>query len=382
MAAASKNAPLVSCMRPCAPHQHAATQLTTTTTRSQWSMFVIDGSKGSHRQWKGQSMATVAMVVFVEGGPRQRRQRWDGGTMMQWHCQQWCLRPMVAVAMVVVVVNCAAAVGAAATIPSSALTLAAKTPSLPLLWTATSIEDDCYPCQQWPPSPLPHSQWWTAVVVLVSGNSSGEGRAVGSWLQRCVMSEGMCFKGCISRCAVKSSSVWKATHPFTTGLPPGVMLNGIFYYTSSLWTFTFIDHVLSHNQIYGEGGSILMSWCCRELLILMMMHVVMLVYCRVGVLSCWCIVVLVYCHVGVLSCWCILMLVYCCICVLSCLCIAVLVYCCVGVLLCWFIVMLVYCCVGVLSYWCIVVMVYCCVGVFHSRNRNEAKWGDAGLHLI
>ncbi len=101
-------------------------------------------------------------------------------------------------------------------------------------------------------------------------------------LQRCVISEGMCFKGCISGYAVKSSSVWEATHPFTTRLPPGVMLNGIFYYTSSCthsavgsWlprvmsghrcivfimacTVTLIDHVLSHNQIYGEGGSILM----------------------------------------------------------------------------------------------------------------------------
>ncbi len=61
---------------------------------------------------------------------------------------------------------------------------------------------------------------------------------VGSWLQRCVMSEGMCFKGCISGCAVKSSGVWEATHPFTT-LPPGVMLNGVFYSTSS-WTHSAV----------------------------------------------------------------------------------------------------------------------------------------------
>jgi hypothetical protein len=57
--------------------------------------------------------------------------------------------------------------------------------------------------------------------------------AVGSWLQRCDMSEGMYFKGCISGCAVKSSGVWEVTHPFTTELPPGVTLNGVFYYTSS-----------------------------------------------------------------------------------------------------------------------------------------------------
>jgi hypothetical protein len=36
----------------------------------------------------------------------------------------------------------------------------------------------------------------------------------------------------------------------------------------------------------------------------------MLVYCRVGVLSCWCIVGLVYCRIGILSCWCIVVLVY------------------------------------------------------------------------
>jgi hypothetical protein len=58
--------------------------------------------------------------------------------------------------------------------------------------------------------------------------------AVGSWLQSCVISQGMCFKGwCISGCAVKSSGVWEATPSFASGLPPGVTLNGIFYYTSS-----------------------------------------------------------------------------------------------------------------------------------------------------
>ncbi len=64
--------------------------------------------------------------------------------------------------------------------------------------------------------------------------------AVGSWLQRCVMSEGMCFKGCFSGCAVKSSGVWEATLPFTPGLPPGVTLNGVFYYTSSCMRVRFM----------------------------------------------------------------------------------------------------------------------------------------------
>jgi hypothetical protein len=38
----------------------------------------------------------------------------------------------------------------------------------------------------------------------------------------------MCFKGCISRSAVKSSVVLEATHPITSRLPPGVMLNDVY----------------------------------------------------------------------------------------------------------------------------------------------------------
>ncbi len=99
---------------------------------------------------------------------------------------------------------------------------------------------------------------------------------VGYLLPRIVVDEVVCFKGCISRCAVKSSGVWEVTHPFTSGLPLGVTLNGIFYNTSSCmhqtvfswlprvmsrhrcievymaWTVVFIVDVLSHNQIYGE----------------------------------------------------------------------------------------------------------------------------------
>ncbi len=85
-----------------------------------------------------------------------------------------------------------------------------------------------------------------------------------------------CFKGCISRCAVKSSGVWEGTHPFTSRLPPGVTPNGIsitrhparigqFVFgcrelwvgigvlkSRLAWTVMFIVDVLSHNQIYGE----------------------------------------------------------------------------------------------------------------------------------
>jgi hypothetical protein len=61
--------------------------------------------------------------------------------------------------MVVVVDNCAAAVGATATIPLLAFTVLSKTPSPPPPSTAASIEDDCYCCHQQPPLPLPHSHW-------------------------------------------------------------------------------------------------------------------------------------------------------------------------------------------------------------------------------
>ncbi len=48
--------------------------------------------------------------------------------------------------MAVIVVNCAAAVDAAATILSMTLTAAAKMPSPPLPLTTTSINNDCYHC--------------------------------------------------------------------------------------------------------------------------------------------------------------------------------------------------------------------------------------------
>ncbi len=59
---------------------------------------------------------------------------------------QWPLRPMVAAAMAVIVVNCAGAVDAATTIPSMASTAVAKTPSppLPLTMTAFAVIDYCH----------------------------------------------------------------------------------------------------------------------------------------------------------------------------------------------------------------------------------------------
>ncbi len=63
--------------------------------------------------------------------------------MMQWHPRQWHLWLMVAEVMEVVVVNCAAAVDAATTIPSLALMALAKMPLLLPPSTATSIDNDC-----------------------------------------------------------------------------------------------------------------------------------------------------------------------------------------------------------------------------------------------
>jgi hypothetical protein len=89
-------------------------------------------------------MATMVMVVFVNGGHCQQRRWWDGGAMMQWNWRQWVLWPMVAVAMAAVVLNCPAVVDAAATIPSLALTAATKMP-LPLPPSTTaSFGISCY----------------------------------------------------------------------------------------------------------------------------------------------------------------------------------------------------------------------------------------------
>jgi hypothetical protein len=46
---------------------------------------------------------------------------------------------------------------------------------------------------------------------------------------RIYMGEKWCFKGCISRKAVKSSNIVEATHQFISGLPPGDTLNGVIH---------------------------------------------------------------------------------------------------------------------------------------------------------
>jgi hypothetical protein len=68
--------------------------------------------------------------------------------MTQWHPRQWHLWPMVLAATAVLVINCAVVVDAAATIPSSALLAAAKTPSPLPPSNAASIDNDCYCCHQ------------------------------------------------------------------------------------------------------------------------------------------------------------------------------------------------------------------------------------------
>jgi hypothetical protein len=64
---------------------------------------------------------------------------------------------MVVAAMAVIVLNCPAAVDAAAVIPSLVSTAAAKTPSPLPPSAATSIGNDCYCSRQRSPSLLLHS---------------------------------------------------------------------------------------------------------------------------------------------------------------------------------------------------------------------------------
>jgi hypothetical protein len=73
--------------------------------------------------------------------------------------------------MAVVVIDCAATVDAAATIPSLALMVAAKMPLLPLPSTAASINNDCYCCCQLPPLPPSTSAIAAAIQLMV--NSGG-----------------------------------------------------------------------------------------------------------------------------------------------------------------------------------------------------------------
>jgi len=58
-------------------------------------------------------------------------------------------------------------------------------------------------------------------------------------------SAGMCFEGCISRCAVKSSGVWEATQTFTPRLPPRGTLNGAFHNTSCTRCMSFVIVIVS-----------------------------------------------------------------------------------------------------------------------------------------
>ncbi len=62
--------------------------------------------------------------------------------------------------------------------------------------------------------------------------SSCKDPPVGFWLPSSVMSIVVCFKGRIYRWMLKSPGVWDATYPFTLRLPPGVTFNGVFCYFS------------------------------------------------------------------------------------------------------------------------------------------------------
>ena len=78
--------------------------------------------------------------------------------------------------MAAVVIDCAAAVDATATILSSLLTAAAKTPSLLLPLTVAAVNDDCYCHRQ---RQITTGFWqlssWTVAVAMaiVDGGDSG-----------------------------------------------------------------------------------------------------------------------------------------------------------------------------------------------------------------
>jgi hypothetical protein len=60
-----------------------------------------------------------------------------------------------------------------------------------------------------------------------------------------------CFKGCISRWAVKSSSVWEATHPFTSGLPPGGTLRHLLQHFLCVPHWFWLQTVISESRCIG-----------------------------------------------------------------------------------------------------------------------------------
>ncbi len=62
-----------------------------------------------------------------------------------------------------------------------------------------------------------------------------------------------CLKGCISRCAVKSSGIWEATLAFTSGLPPRGLLNGI--------TAVLLNGITAYNTIF---KLMCLFWMCLK----------------------------------------------------------------------------------------------------------------------
>ncbi len=63
------------------------------------------------------------------------------------------------------------------------------------------------------------------------------------------------FQGCISRSAVKSSVIFKATHPITSRLPLGVLLNGNFYNTMNI-----VDSRSLPNSIKSPNHDKIICW--------------------------------------------------------------------------------------------------------------------------
>ncbi len=66
----------------------------------------------------------------------------------------------------------------------------------------------------------------------------------------------MCLKGCISRCAVKSSGIWEATLPFTSGLATCGLLNGV--------TAVLLNGITAYNTIFKVKGVIASITICTH----------------------------------------------------------------------------------------------------------------------
>ena len=134
----------------------------------------------------------------------------------------------------VLILNCPAAVDAAAIILPSASMAAAKTPLPPPPSATTSIGNDCYRNHQRLPSLLPHSQRSTTTAVFINGDSNGKGRRGQGWTKaqgrgRKGSSEGVCV--CVLTWAPAREDLFCNTRGFQAPLhgspPPSLLITKV-----------------------------------------------------------------------------------------------------------------------------------------------------------